>query len=253
MDVAVDRFCRSWRLYPPNESETKFGIKTSRKLRNSVLIAILLLCMTVGLSIFGKQIAGSEPLRVDSQRVAERQNVTASPILPNFVRDPISKNEASLLAEQKLGPPGMKSLLKVPAVMRHGDFVWNEEGVPKGEINIWVDLSRQMISAYRNGHEIGTAVIVYGAEDKTSPEGRFPVLNKQRHYHSRTYDAPMPASLFITNDGVALHGSPMSSRRASHGCIGLPVEFAEKLFDATAVGNVVEITRSTVSSNQPVI
>lgn len=135
--------------------------------------------------------------------------------------------------------------------MRHGDFVWNEDGVPKGEVTIWVDLRRQMISAYRNGHEIGTAVIVYGAEDMSSPEGRFPVLNKQRHYHSRTYDAPMPASLFITNDGVALHGSPMSSRRASHGCIGLPVEFAEKLFDATDVGNIVEITRSPQVAGQP--
>ena len=219
-------------------------------MRNSVLIAILLIFTTVGLSVFGKQFTGSEPLRVESQPLPERRNATAVPILPDPNRDSISKNEAGLLAAQKLGPPGVKSLLKVPAVMRHGDFVWNEEGVPKGEVKIWVDLRRQMISAYRNGHEIGTAVIVYGAEDKTSPEGRFPVLNKQRHYHSRTYDAPMPASLFITNDGVALHGSPMSSRRASHGCIGLPVEFAEKLFDATAVGNVVEITRSPASTNQ---
>lgn len=171
------------------------------------------------------------------------------PVLPSRDRDTISPNEAHLLASQKLGPKGVKSLLKVPAVMRHGDFVWKDEGVPKGDVTIWVDLNRQMISAYRNGHEIGTAVIVYGAEDKTSPEGRFPILNKQRHYHSRTYDAPMPASLFITNDGVALHGSPMSSRRASHGCIGLPVAFAVKLFDASAVGNVVEITRSLASVN----
>jgi hypothetical protein len=159
-------------------------------------------------------------------------------------RDMLSRREASLLTAQKLAPPETLTLLKVPAVMRHGDFLWNDQGVPKGEVTIWVDLRRQMISAYRGGHEIGTAIIVYGAEDMSSPEGRFPILNKQRHYHSRTYDAPMPASLFITNDGVALHGSPMSSRRASHGCIGLPVEFAEKLFDASNVGNIVEITRS---------
>ena len=149
-----------------------------------------------------------------------------------------------MLATQKLAPPGTKSLLKVPAVMRHGDYVWHEEGIRTGKIAIWVDLRRQMISAFRGGHEIGTSVIVYGAEDRTSPEGRFPILNKQWQYHSRTYDAPMPASLFITNDGVALHGSPMSSRRASHGCIGLPVKFAEKLFNASAVGDIVEITRS---------
>lgn len=213
-------------------------------MRNSVLIAVLFLSVIVGLSIFGSQLAGDAPTRIVSTSGPEHQNTKDHPQIPNRARDTIARREASLLAAQKLGPPGLKSLLKVPAVMRHGDFAWNDEGVPKGEVTIWVDLRRQMISAYRNGHEIGTAVIVYGAEDKTSPEGRFPILNKQRHYHSRTYDAPMPASLFITNDGVALHGSPMSARRASHGCIGLPVEFAEKLFDASKVGNIVEITRS---------
>ena len=172
----------------------------------------------------------------------ERQVASEVPFSPD--RDLISGRDAELLSAQRLGPVGVKSLLKVPAVMRHGDFVWSDRGIPKGKMSIWVDLRRQMISAYRNGHEIGTSVIIYGAEDMTSPEGRFPILHKQRHYHSRAYDAPMPASLFITNDGVALHGSPMSSRRASHGCIGLPVEFAEKLFDASEVGDVVEITRS---------
>lgn len=160
----------------------------------------------------------------------------------------ISVHHARMLAQQRLVPPGTKSLLNVPVTMRHGQFIWNEAAVPEGRLSIWVDLRRQMISAFRNGHEIGTAVIIYGAEDHVSPEGRFPILDKVRHYHSRTYDAPMPASLFITNDGVALHGSPMSSRRGSHGCIGLPVKFAEKLFDASHVGDMVEITRSYSNS-----
>lgn len=169
----------------------------------------------------------------------------------NRNRDIISQHDANRLATRKLIPFNVKTLLKVPTVMRHGDFIWNDDGVAKGEVRIWVDLRRQTISAFRNGHEIGTAVIVYGAEDMSSPEGRFPILNKQRHYHSRAYDAPMPASLFITNDGVALHGSPMSSRRASHGCIGLPVKFAEKLFDASKVGDIVEIARSDKVASEP--
>ena len=160
-------------------------------------------------------------------------------------RDVLASQESKMLASRALLPTGARSLLKVPARMRHGDFLWNERGVGAGEVLIWVDLRRQTISAFRNGHEIGTAIIIYGAQDKTSPEGVFPVLRKVRDYHSRTYDAPMPSSLFITNDGVALHGSPMSARRASHGCIGLPVKFAEKLFAAVDVGDVVRITRST--------
>jgi lipoprotein-anchoring transpeptidase ErfK/SrfK len=97
---------------------------------------------------------------------------------------------------------------------------------------------------FRGGHEIGTAVIVYGAETMKSPLGRFPILSKQRDYHSRSYDAPMPYSLFITDTGVALHGSPVSSRRATHGCIGLPTEFARLLFAAAKAGDEVQIVRS---------
>ena len=156
----------------------------------------------------------------------------------------ILPSEAKSLVVRNLLPLGTQSLLKVPVAMRHGDYEWNEQGISAGQVQIWVDLRRQMISAFRNGHEIGTAVIVYGAEDSSSPEGRFQVLNKVRDYHSRLYDAPMPYSLFITTDGVALHGSPMSARRASHGCIGLPEKFAETLFDAVEVGDFVEITRS---------
>ena len=215
-------------------------------MRNSLIAALLIVSVAALLGICRAYNipSSSEPLKAV-------QDSSISKVVPlgSRERDTISVREADLLAARKLAPVGTKSLLKVPAVMRHGDFVWNDEGVAEGKISIWVDLRRQMISAFRDGHEIGTSVIIYGAEDRTSPEGRFPILNKQRHYHSRTYDAPMPASLFITNDGVALHGSPMSSRRASHGCIGLPVEFAEKLFDASEVGDIVEIIRSAEVEN----
>ena len=221
-------------------------------MRSGLIIALLVFCTALSLIVFGDNFPLSKPAASQVDRVDRRASLHPAPQLNNQFRDAISAAEASFLASRLFVPPGTASLLKVPAVMRHGDFVWNEQGIPKGQIKIWVDLRRQMISAFRNGHEIGTAVIVYGAEDRTSPEGRFPILNKQRYYHSRTYDAPMPASLFITNDGVALHGSPMSSRRASHGCIGLPVAFAEKLFDASSVGDVVEITRSQKDGLEPI-
>lgn len=210
-------------------------------MRYSFLVALLLVSVTTAFAFSGMSYAPFRSLVVEPG--SETKRAVAPPPLHN-ARDFITRSDAILLATRKLAPPGTKSLLSVPAVMRHGDYVWHEEGVRTGKIAIWVDLRRQMISAFRDGHEIGTSVIVYGAEDRTSPEGRFPILSKKRQYHSRTYDAPMPASLFITDDGVALHGSPMSSRRASHGCIGLPIKFAEKLFDATQVGDIVEITRS---------
>lgn len=142
-------------------------------------------------------------------------------------------------------PAGVKSLLRVPRSLKHGEYVWNDDGVPDGEMNIHVDLRRQMISIFRDGHEIGTAVIVYGGDGYESPTGTFPIRSKHRDYHSRTYDAPMPYSMFITTDGVALHGSPMSKFRATHGCIGLPLEFARRIFEAMEKGDTVRIVRST--------
>lgn len=160
-------------------------------------------------------------------------------------REILSSAQQIEASRSGLLPAGVRSLLRTEGQMRHGEFQWNEEGAATGPLTIWVDLRTQLISVFRGGHEIGTAVIVYGDDTMETPLGRFPILSKHRDYHSRSYDAPMPFSLFITNTGVALHGSPMSRRRATHGCIGLPDKFAELLFDAAKVGDLVEVVRST--------
>lgn len=147
-------------------------------------------------------------------------------------------------AEKKLLPNDAKSLLRVRTTLRHGEYIWNAKDVPSGRITIFVDVRRQMMSVFQGGHEIGTAVVVYGGGGHESPLGEFPILSKFRDYHSRTYDAPMPHSMFLTNDGVAIHGNVMAANRATKGCIGLPPEFAELLFDVARKGDVVQITRS---------
>ena len=151
--------------------------------------------------------------------------------------------EAEAAAAAHLLPNNVKSLLSQGA-MQHGEYAWNDDGVPQGKTTVWVDVRRQTVSVFRAGHEIGTAVILYGKPGKDTPLGTFPVLRKVADYHSRTYDAPMPHSLFITNDGVALHGSNVSSGRATHGCIGLPPTFAELLFAEAKIGTRVTVVHS---------
>lgn len=182
----------------------------------------------------------------DEAEATRANRATASPDGQpgNEIREFLSPAQQVEARRRGLLPAGTRSLLRTDGQMRHGEFTWNDEGVPPGPLTIWVDLRTQLISVFRNGHEIGTAVVVYGDDTMESPLGRFPILSKHRDYHSRSYDAPMPFSMFITNTGVALHGSPMSRRRATHGCIGLPNEFAELLFDAAEIGNIVEIVRS---------
>jgi lipoprotein-anchoring transpeptidase ErfK/SrfK len=138
----------------------------------------------------------------------------------------------------------VKSVINVAKRMQFGDFVWNEDRIPDGPVWVRVDLTRQLVSVFRGGHEIGTAVILYGTDGKPTPTGSFTILEKRADYHSRSYDAPMPFMLRLTDDGVAIHGSNVRQGYATHGCIGIPLDFARKLFAATHKGDIVAILRS---------
>src|SRR5579864_371024 len=71
----------------------------------------------------------------------------------------VSEAEAAGLIDKPV-----KSLLKVSSPMTYGDYLWNDTGVPAGPAWIRVDLKSQIMSVFRSGHEIGTAVILYGAD-----------------------------------------------------------------------------------------
>jgi len=136
----------------------------------------------------------------------------------------------------------IQSVLDVRKRMHFGDFIWNDRNVPEGPVWVRVDLKSQLISIFRSGHEIGTAVVLYGADEKQTPDGVFPVIAKIKDHKSGTYDgAPMPYTLRLTQDGVAIHGSDVRWGAATHGCIGVPVEFAQKLFGQVAKGDQILI------------
>lgn len=169
--------------------------------------------------------------------------ITAKPAAPALPADRIAVPEASVreaLAQGQIDRP-IKTILNVPARMQYGDYRWNEQGVPAGPTWIRVDLDAQTISVFRAGHEIGTAVILYGADGMATPTGKFPILAKIKDHHSATYDAPMPFTLRLTADGVAIHASDVRWGRATHGCVGVPMEFAAKLFEASSRGETVLI------------
>lgn len=151
------------------------------------------------------------------------------------------------LATKALDRP-VRSLLAVSAPLHFGDFVWNDAGVPTGTTWLRVDLRSQLISVFRAGHEIGTAVIVYGADDKQTPAGHLHILGKARDHRSSLYDAAMPYTLRLTDDGVSIHASSVRWGAATHGCIGVPPAFAKRLFEATHVGDEVLVVRPAVAA-----
>ncbi|HKY80833.1 MAG TPA: L,D-transpeptidase family protein [Sphingobium sp.] len=135
------------------------------------------------------------------------------------------------------------SVLPISTPFRHGDYAWDESRAPAtGPLIITVDLKAQTLSVFRAGHEIGAAVIIYGADDKPSPLGAFPITEKDADHVSTLYDAPMPYMQRLTSDGVAIHGSDVMLGNATHGCIGVPTPFAKKLFGVTKLGDLVIVT-----------
>jgi lipoprotein-anchoring transpeptidase ErfK/SrfK len=141
----------------------------------------------------------------------------------------------------------IRSELSIPHWLRPGEFAWDDEHVPAaaaGETVVVVNLRGRVLSVYRGGHEIGRSSIVWGADEKPTPTGTFHILEKDANHHSRTYyNAPMPHMLRLTADGVSLHGSEMADDIATHGCVGLPREFAGLLFRAAKVGDRVLILK----------
>jgi lipoprotein-anchoring transpeptidase ErfK/SrfK len=155
------------------------------------------------------------------------------------VRIPVSPAQLARAYAAGAVKSDIKSVLKIDRKLRYGDFVWNDEGVRPGPTWIRVDLQSQIISIFRSGEEIGTAVILYGAAEKATPPGEFVILAKMRDHRSSLYDAKMPFTLRLTDDGISIHGSDVRWGAATHGCVGVPLEFAEKLFDAAKVGDPV--------------
>ncbi|WP_395393510.1 L,D-transpeptidase family protein [Novosphingobium sp. BL-8A] len=138
----------------------------------------------------------------------------------------------------------IKRILPIEGAIKYGEWHWDETGAPAGPIVITVDLDARVISVFRDGYEIGAAAVLLGTEDTPTPLGVFPITEKDKDHVSNIYTgAPMPYMQRLTNDGITLHGSEVAKGYASHGCVGMPDDFAAKLFAVTKLGDKVYITR----------
>jgi hypothetical protein len=138
----------------------------------------------------------------------------------------------------------IKRVLPIDGPIRYGEWFWDDEGVPDGPLVMTVDLDARVLSVFRAGYEIGASAVLLGTQEHPTPLGAFPILTKERDNVSEKYNnAPMPYTLRLTWDGVAIHGSRVQNGYASHGCVGTPDEFARRLFEIASIGDVVIITR----------
>lgn len=139
----------------------------------------------------------------------------------------------------------IKRILPITGPIKYGEWHWNEDGVPAdGPLVMTVDLEARVLSVFRGGYEIGATAVLLGTQEKPTPLGKFPIIWKKADHYSSIYDnAPMPYTLRLTNDGIAIHGTKVEKGYASHGCVGVPTPFAKKLFAVAKLGDEVIITR----------
>jgi hypothetical protein len=100
-----------------------------------------------------------------------------------------------------------------------------------------VSLRNQRITVYDANGWILQAPVSSGQKGRETPAGVFSVIQKEADHYSNLYDdAYMPNMQRITWSGIALHGGALPGYPASHGCVRMPFDFAERLFDATRLG-----------------
>ena len=129
------------------------------------------------------------------------------------------------------------------ADLKPGQYIWNPDASPNGPVGIIVDLTNQMIYVYRNGKQIARSTVSTGIPSHPTAPGTYTILTKNKTFHSEKYhEASMPFMERLTWDGMAIHGGNNPGKPSSHGCIHVPLDFAEKLYGITQKGETVLIS-----------
>ncbi len=100
-----------------------------------------------------------------------------------------------------------------------------------------VSLKSQSLTIWGENGQVLQSRISSGQPGYNTPAGVFSVIQKNRYHESNIYSgAPMPFMQRITWSGIALHAGVVPNYPASHGCIRLPYDVAQRLFGMTRMG-----------------
>ncbi|HSP48631.1 MAG TPA: L,D-transpeptidase [Pseudolabrys sp.] len=102
------------------------------------------------------------------------------------------------------------------------------------DVLVRVDKAAQIMTVTVDGAQRYAWPVSTGMADYDTPAGDFQAFRMERDHFSREWDdAPMPYSIFFTQEGHAIHGSydvKHLGRPASHGCVRLAKANAAVLF-----------------------
>ena len=103
----------------------------------------------------------------------------------------------------------------------------------RADLLIQIDKAAQQMTVSADGEQLYTWQVSTGRAGYDTPDGAYSPFRMDRDHYSREWDdAPMPYSIFFTEQGHAIHGTYHRSlgRPASHGCVRLSVKNAATLW-----------------------
>jgi lipoprotein-anchoring transpeptidase ErfK/SrfK len=110
----------------------------------------------------------------------------------------------------------------------------NVEDVPLLAV---VALGEQRVTIYNAHGKMLQSPVSTGATGLETPAGIYSVVQKKEFHQSNVYeDGNMPFMERITWTGIALHGGVLPGYPASHGCVRMPEQFAQRLYELTGIG-----------------
>lgn len=157
---------------------------------------------------------------------------------------------------------------------------WYDDGGP-GKVTIKISLPDQIAEFQRGGRDIGWCYVATGREGYGTKPGTYKITEKIVDKYSNRYGwiedefgnvvegsarynapveegmtyvpAPMPYWMRLTSYGIGMHGGliPEPGKPASHGCIRLPKEIVETIYNSVEVGTTVVITNEPVQQPPP--
>ncbi len=137
---------------------------------------------------------------------------------------------------------GAPEMHEIAATLPVGSYHWDDVAPDGAPITIAISVVLQRLYVYRGETLVGVASVSTGKRGKATPLGDFTLLQKARWHRSNLYsNAPMPFMQRLTWTGIALHAGANPGYPASHGCIRLPLAFAQRLFGITALGDAVTV------------
>jgi hypothetical protein len=111
-----------------------------------------------------------------------------------------------------------------------------------------VGLAEQRVTIYSAKGKMMDSPVSSGQTGLETPAGIYSIVQKEEDHHSNIYeDGSMPFMERITWTGIALHAGVLPGHPASHGCVRMPEDFAERLYQLTEIGMRVIVVREDIA------